>query len=578
MPKRPLAAPPSQSSLRQRSARSLAAAGLFAALSGCASLGSGTRDEGEADTERLAGAEPTFLQVSAHHALAEETKAAVTAPPALIEESVPAPEEIETAIADELPLDDVWERIRRGMAMQDHSHERIAPFVDWYARHQNYLDRVAERARPYIHHIVESIEARGMPTELALLPVVESAYYPFAYSHGRASGIWQFIPMTGRRFNLEQDWWYDGRRDVYASTRAALDYLEYLNGFFDGDWLLALAAYNAGEGTVRRAVHRNRNAGRPTDFWSLDLPRETRNYVPKLLGLSHVVAAPQEYGLTLQPIANEPYFARVDVGSQIDLALAAELAELPLERIYQLNPGFNRWATRPDGPHYLLLPLEVAEDFQARLAELAPEQRIQWQRHRIRPGENLGAIARRYNTTVGALQETNGLRGHVIRAGDDLLIPVASRPEGSYALSASERQRAAAERPRGGQRVDHTVRRGDTLWNLARTHGVNVRDLARWNSMAPTDPLMPGRRLVIWSQRAGASPAVARVPAGPAQQAVTQRIGYTVRRGDSLARISQRFNVTIRELREWNGLQEGRHIHPGQRLTLYVDVTRQSGG
>lgn len=472
------------------------------------------------------------------------------------------------------PPGDIWERIRRSYALPEQQHPRINTQLEWYARHPAYMKRVAERGRPYLFHIVETLEARGVPGEIALLPIVESAFHPFAYSHGRAAGIWQFIPSTGKSFGLEQNWWYDGRRDIYASTEAAIEYLDRLQKRFDGDWLLALAAYNSGGGTVSRAIRENRRRGKPTDFWHLDLPKETRAYVPKLLALKALIGDPQAFDLELEPIPDEPYFARVELDSQIDLALAAELAELELEQIYQLNPGFNRWATAPDGPHHLLLPLERAADFQERLAQVPPEQRISWQVHEVKTGETLGAIARRHGTTVATLQQANKLRGHVIRAGSKLLIPVASRKPSSYTLSAEQRLRQTQERERSGTKLVHIVRPGDTFWDLARRHGVSVSQLARWNAMAPRDPLMPNQRLVIWTKQGQQHTA----PELPNQREITQKVGYVVRRGDSLYRISNRFNVTIDQLRRWNNLPRDGYLQPGQRLTVYVNVIGQNGG
>ena len=497
--------------------------------------------------------------------------------PALLHYQVAALDDVLTDTPAPLPPpDDLWERIRRGFALPDHDNPGVKPDRDWYADHASYLERVADRAGDYLYFILQEIDKRHMPSEIALLPIVESAYYPFAYSHGRASGIWQFIPSTGRRYGLKQNWWYDGRRDIYASTNAALDYLQTLHDQFNGDWLLALAAYNSGEGTVDAAIRRNKRRGKPTDFWSLDLPPETRGYVPKLLALADLVAKPADYGIAFDPIPNEPYFKRVHVDSQIDLALAAELADIDIDELYRLNPGYNRWATDPNGPHYLLLPVDKVEGFEERLAELPADKRVKWIRHRIGSGESLNTIAREYHTTVDVLQRVNRLSGHVIRAGGHLIIPVASRNPSAYSLSAEQRRRATQDTPRRGRKVVYIVNDGDTLWNLARKHRVSVGQLAKWNGMAPRDPLMPGQRIVIWSQAQNVSSFKTSMIVPPPRRSVTQRVGYTVRPGDSLARISQRFKVTVAQLRKWNGLHDGKYLHPGQYLTLYVDVTRQA--
>lgn len=472
---------------------------------------------------------------------------------------------------DELAIGpgDLWLRIRDGFAIAAQEDAQIDAQLHWYASHQAYLDRVATRATPYMHFIVEAIEERGMPMEIALLPIVESAFDPFAYSHGRAAGLWQFIPGTGKRFGLKQNWWYDGRRDVAEATRAALDYLEYLHGEFD-DWLLALAAYNSGEGNVARAIRYNKSRNRPTDFWHLNLPRETSAYVPKLLALKRLVATPERYGVSWRPIADEPYLAVIDVGRQIDLALAAELAGLELDELYVLNPAFNRWATDPDGPHKLLLPLEHATPFREKLAELGPRDTVRWERHRIRRGESLLSIANRYDTSVDLLKEINGIRGNLIRAGDVLTVPVAMKSLNGYVLSADNRLEAKQNVERDGTRIDHRVAAGESFWSISRKYSVGVRELAAWNNLAPTDPLRIGQTLAVWTER----PAAVAANFGPADRIRT--ITYTVRRGDSLARIAGRFGVRVNDIVNWNDLSINDYLRPGQRLTLRVDVTRQS--
>ncbi|HED17058.1 MAG TPA: lytic transglycosylase, partial [Gammaproteobacteria bacterium] len=265
---------------------------------------------------------------------------------------------------------DLWARLRSGYRLPDADHKRVGSHLQWYVKHPEYLNRVIDRAEPFMYFILDEIDKRNMPAEIALLPIVESAFQPFAYSHGRAAGIWQFIPGTGRMYGLKQDWWYDGRRDVIAATHAALDYLNALNKHFKGDWLLALAAYNSGQGTVDKAIRYNRKRKRPTDFWHLRLPKETRGYVPRLLAISNVFADPDQHGLQLRSLENKPQILIVSTGSQLDLALAADMAGIDLERLYKLNPGYNRWATDPAGPHQLVLPIANVEPFNIALASL----------------------------------------------------------------------------------------------------------------------------------------------------------------------------------------------------------------
>lgn len=468
---------------------------------------------------------------------------------------------------------DLWQRIRDGFELTDVDHPRVQRQLDWYTKHPKYMERVVERARPYMHFIVEAVEEKGIPTELALLPIVESAFQPFAYSHGRASGIWQFISSTGRRYGLEQNWWYDGRRDVYASTKAAVRFLDNLSKNFDGNWFYALAAYNAGGGNVRKAVRKNKKRGKPVDFFSLKLPPETKAYVPKLLALKKIINNPEKYGITLEPIANEPFLAKVDTVSQIDLARVAELADMPLDEIYKLNPGFNRWATPPNGPHYVLLPIEKAQSFEEKLAELPRDERISWVRHEIKKGETLSTIALKYHTSISSIKKVNHLRSNALREGRGLTIPVASKKLGSYKLSANQRKNKLQNIPRNGIKVTHIVQNGDTFWDLAQLHKVGVRQLAKWNGMAPRDTLRPGQKIIIWSKTGKSvshnDPDNLVIPP---KRNVTKRIGYRVRNGDSLARIAQKFRVSITQLRRWNSLPKGKYLQPGQRLTLFVDV------
>ncbi|WP_114416504.1 LysM peptidoglycan-binding domain-containing protein [Marinospirillum perlucidum] len=472
--------------------------------------------------------------------------------------------------AASLPEYDLWDRLRENFAMDiSNQSSRVNAQLSWYRRHPGYMDRVTARASRYMFHVIEEIEKRGLPGELALLPIVESAYDPFAYSHGRASGMWQFIPGTARYFGLENNWWYDGRRDVMASTDAALTYLERLYRRFD-DWHLALAAYNAGGGNVNRALRHNRRAGGSGSFWELStLPIETRTYVPKLIALAQLFSDPQRHGIALNSIPNQPYFAAVDTQGQIDLAKAAELADISINELYLLNPGYSQWATSPTGPHRLLVPQENAAILEANLQRLPPRRRMSWQRYQVESGDSLLTISRQFNTTPSMIRDANQLRGDIIRAGSELLIPIPSQDASQYALSEQQRLERTQNVRRRGERVEHLVRSGDSFWELARTHNVSVRQLASWNNMAPGDPLMAGQRLVIWSRAENA-----RSLANNASRSVIRRVTYRVRQGDNLARIANRFKVSIRDIGRWNNINPNNYLQPGQSLTLHVDVTR----
>ncbi len=465
------------------------------------------------------------------------------------------------------PIDEVnlWERIRRGYKFPSADNRRIEMELKWYARHPSYMKRVSLRAERYMFHIVEELEKRNMPLEIALLPIVESAFDPFAYSHGRASGMWQIIPGTGKMLGLKQNWWYDGRRDVVASTNAALNYLESLNKRFKGDWLLALASYNSGAGNVSKAIRKNKKRGKPTDFWNLDLPKETLAYVPRLIALSQLIAKPAEHNVTLTPIFNRPYFTSVAVGSQIDLAQAASLADIDMDVLYHLNPAFNRWATDPKGPHELLVPVEKAEVFTQKIATIPQKDRVTWNRYTIKNGDSLSTIAQKYKVSVASLRSINQLRGNSIRAGKTLMVPVAAKSGKHYSYSADERvakRYASTSKREKGQQIDYTVKSGDSLWTIGRRYKVTTGKLAKWNSMAPRDPIKPGQKLKIWTKTAVA----------PSKNGVIRKVSYKVRNGDSLARIAQKFSLNVNDILKWNQLKRSKYLQPGQRLTLFVDV------
>ncbi|MCK4834439.1 MAG: LysM peptidoglycan-binding domain-containing protein [Gammaproteobacteria bacterium] len=484
-------------------------------------------------------------------------------------------EQFEKLYINSEPTLSIWPRVRDGFQLPDDiKHKSLQNEIDWVARHPEYIQRVMRRADPFLYYILEEAEKRDLPTELVLLPIVESAYQPFAYSHGRAAGIWQFIPSTGRLYGLKQNWWYDGRRDIYASTQAALNYLENLHKLFKGDWMLALAAYNSGSGTVQRAVKRNKKLKRPTDFWHLKLPKETRAYVPKLLALKEIISNPEKHSISLRCIPDAPGFKRVKTKAQIDLALAAELAELDLETLYNYNPAFNRWATDPDGPHHLILPVAAAEAFEVNYSKLSADEHLRWSRHKIKSGETLSHIAVKYNTSVKHLKKVNNIRGNSIRAGKYIMIPVSSKNNKSYALSSSQRLKATQNIKRGSNstRINHRVQNGESFWTISRKYKVDMHKLAKWNGMAIRDPLKKGQKLVVWTSSSARTTSVK--THNP--NSTVKSIHYTVKNGDSLSRIASRYRVNVKDLHRWNTIK-GKYLKPGQRLKLYIDVTEQSG-
>jgi membrane-bound lytic murein transglycosylase D len=517
----------------------------------------------------------TFLLIAGQSASADP--ALVTGP--TVAEAVPALTLISPVAGIEFestPVgpNDVLDRLRRGFDLSYVDNNRTAAEKKWFVRHPDYLDRVFTRAQRYLPYIVAELERRDLPLELALLPIVESAYDPFAYSHGRAAGLWQMIPGTAKRFGIKQNWWYDGRRDVVDSTRAALDYLEYLYKFNNGDWLNAIASYNSGEGNVRRAVRRNNDAKKPIDFWNLKLPKETSMYVPKLLALVEIVADPAKYNLSLPVVIDEPQFMVADIGGQLDLALAAELAGVDVDTIYQYNPGYNRWSTDPSGPHSLVMPIDVAEQFTVALDEVPQSERVRWARHKVKSGEAISQIAEQYNTTVSTIRSANNLKGNTIRAGHHLMIPVATKPLSSYSKSADARLAKTQNRTRAGNKVEHIVRSGESFWTISQHYKVTTRQLAAWNGMAPRDTLSIGKKLVVWTNAAVVD--APRTSPTKALGNTTRKLRYTVRNGDSLYLIARKFRVGIDQIARWNGIDKSKLLQPGQKLTMYVDVTAQS--
>ncbi|MGA0807753.1 MAG: transglycosylase SLT domain-containing protein [Burkholderiaceae bacterium] len=408
---------------------------------------------------------------------------------------------IETLIGATPAYDNLVDRIRSGFAMPDMPHSRIRPFLKRFSSNPDYLNRVFARGGPYLHHIVEEIEARGLPMELALLPIVESAYNPQATSHAKAAGLWQFIPSTGRIYQLSQDWWMDERRDVIESTRAALDYLEKIYALHGNDWFLALASYNWGEGAVGRAIRRNKAAGKPTDYLNLRMPRETRNYVPQLIALRDILESPQDYGLTLPYVENRPYFAVIDKNQSIDLKLAAELAELDQEEFQALNPHLRRPVIEISRTNRIVLPIENVDRFNANLSSYLSRglPLVTWKPYTMKRGDSLQSIASRAGISADVLAKANSLKSGKAKLlpGTVLLAPVAAQPSSGPALEttlASFKGARTIEREYVPAKT-YVVRRNETWQSIARKWRVRVSDLKALNK--GIDHLKTGIRLIL---------------------------------------------------------------------------------
>ncbi len=437
--------------------------------------------------------------------------------------------------------------------------------INWYMKNKGYLERVAERGSPYVYYILQEVKKRHMPSEIALLPIIESGYDPFAYSAAGAAGLWQMMPGTASGFSIRQNWWYDGRRDICASTNAALDYLQYLSDFFHGDWLLVFAAYNSGEGTVEDAVNYNKAHHKPTDFWHLNLPPQTKQYVPNLLAIATIVANPHHYHMKWPNTQFAPFLTIVPVGSQIDLAKAADLAGISIEELYRLNPGFSRWATDPNGDHLLLIPTNKAAQFKKNLVKLPQNQRVTWKRYIVKTGDNLGHIAHQYATSVSLIKEINNLESNIIHIGQALLIPRKKTSFASTVLNNIKRYLHHKRDLPGPNRIVHVVQPGDSLWQLAHDYNLKIRDIRFWNHLTSRQTLTPGTELILWTQKR-------RIVSHSVK--IRPYVSYhIVKAGDNLKAIAKHNHLTVNSLKKANKLNSNL-IRIGQRLIIPPSIQK----
>lgn len=476
--------------------------------------------------------------------------------------------------------DSLWDRLFDSYSLPPVEHEEIDRELEWFINHPGYVDRVQKRAEPFLYSIVKQFEKHNVPGELALLPVIESAFQPDAVSPAKAAGLWQFIPSTGRIYGLKQSRSYDGRRDVYASTRAAIKYLKKLHSDFNGDWLLAIAAYNCGEGAVARAIQKNEARNKPTDFWSLDLPEETRAYVPRLLAVAKLFADAEQYGIDLHHIPNEALFKPVKINTQLDLALAADAADISLDKLYELNPGFKRQYADVEGSYRLFIPAgKKISEFKQELERLAQQSQSPDQGRPSIADELMAARDSELTGTYGKRSDENrqllkGKRGNSIEKerGGRSVVATAPKPNGkivskirsedSVALAPASRKSEASL----SKRSTYTVQAGDTLWSIAKKNSVDVEQLAKWNGLSAKKGVRTGQTLVLWNKDAGKKLAIASSGIKPSQS-----INYTIRQGDTLFSISKRFKVSVADLRKWNGSKVEKRIQPGTSIMVQVE-------
>lgn len=447
---------------------------------------------------------------------------------------------------------DVWDVMRSEFKL---SHEVTRPEVQeqirWLVAHPSYLHKVSRQCEPYIYHILAQIKKRGLPGELALLPMIESAYDPFAYSGAGAAGLWQLMPKTGSDLGLKQDWWFDGRRSIGPSTDAALNYLVYLNKYFNASWILATAAYDSGEGTIARAIKASTRPGRAVDFWSLSIPQETKVYVPRLLALAEIIKNPGRYRVDLPPIPYHPYFEEVNIGSQIDLSHAARLAGISYKELIKLNPGFNRWTTAPYKPFKLLIPAEKVERFNFNLSNLPAEKRVSWTKLRVLRGDTLNNIAVRYHTTASLIKQVNQLSSNYVKPNQSILIPNTSNtrveakkdvPETSPLIKPLTVAR--------NHRVIHIVQDNDNYQKLQTMYGVTLKEIQGWNKLTANQSLKKGQQLVIWKK-------------------IKQALPYIIKQGDSLSVIAKMHHTDINSILNLNpGLSKTTPLRLGQKILV----------
>lgn len=441
-----------------------------------------------------------------------------------------------------MPPDDLWVRIRRGFELKSYTHKPIVrKWIQFYITQEEHLLGSARRAQPFLWHIVEGLDQHNMPMELALLPIVESGFNPSAQSYAGAAGLWQFMPVTANRFGLDLNWWYDERHAVLPSTKAALNFLQWLHGRYDS-WLLALAAYNAGAGRVDEAIEQARKQGRPTNFWHLDLPTQTENFVPKLLALRQIVRKPQAFALDWPALRNKKLTAAISIPYQVGFDRLADMMGVSTDSLLALNTAYRRWATAPSPKHQILVPAERADNLRKALAKADPESMIDLRRYQVSTGDSLYEIAARYDTSVARLRRVNGLSGNVIHPGDQLVLPVGSAPQPASTT----------------QSADHlVVEQGDSLWTIAQRHGTTIEALRRLNNLGKEVVLQPGQKLQVPKANG------------------THRLAYTVTYGDSLWSIAQNFDVAVADLRNWNDLSKNGVLLPGQTLHIQANNATQ---
>lgn len=441
--------------------------------------------------------------------------------------------------------ENVWRVMRDNFKIPHETYQfEVQEQIRWLKAHPGYLQHLTRHSEPYIYHILNTLKARNLPAEIAIIPMLESSYDPFVYSGSGAAGLWQIIPSTGHHLGLKQDWWYDGRKGIGPSTNAALNYLSKLHQMFNNNWLLAIAAYDAGEGSIARAI-KNSGQTNKVDFWTLSISRETKLYIPRLLAIAEIINNPQKYGITLPDIAYRPYFTEVNVGSQIHLNHAAKLAGISFNDLKKLNPQFKQTATAPNHPHTLLIPANKADDFMRKLALIPPKQRMSIENYHVSPGENLKDIAKAYKTTPDLIKEINELQSNSIKKHQYVLIP------GFNKTKITE----ASMPPSILSSQNYQVHQGDTLYSIAKKFNVSVSKLIEWNHLNAKKPLKIGQKLSVGTKTTP-------------KPIIAKQTSYSIKKGDSLSLIAKRLKIKVAQIKKLNPNLNERRLKPGQILRV----------
>lgn len=460
------------------------------------------------------------------------------------------------ALADD--SSNLWDKLRYSFKLEDeYQRPEVKNQVTWLMNHKNYLSLLGLHSKPYLYYILTEVQKRGMPGELALLPMIESTYNPFAYSNTGAAGLWQFTSGTGKNFGLKQNWWFDGRRDIYNSTNAALNYLAYLHRFFNGNWMLAIAAYHSGEGTVQRAVNHKGSS----NFWSLNLPDDTHSYVPKLLALAKLIQSENAAVSSKLPyIPNTPYFTKIDVGTQIDLSNAAHLAGLSYPEFLKLNSGNNRWTTSPEAAHHdIVLPLDKVDLFVHNLEKIPESQRSNLlAKHAVEFDTDLEVIPEEAKPQTINQTVRQAVQKDV--AEDPVKKPVYASPVVSVSSQTASKTSL--------HKVLHIVQKGESYSYLTQKYHVNEAQIRSWNHFSAQHPLQLGEKLTVWTANSVKWATASHLPAHAKNQNTI--VYYTIRVGDSLARIAQKYHVSLKKLMFWNTKLQPNHLKPGKKLVIYL--------